>query len=350
MRKNKNVKKKMEKVVIATPLNDLIERVKKEPAIPLIWDGIKENSVGFIVGPAKSCKTIFCENLGLSIASGATDFLGKPLTVNNRKVLFISLEEFYSNRTERNSKQVEKLKRESNKGWEANYIVVNENIPRYINTPEDWKTIEDLISEVKPGVVIIDSLSRLYEGSIEDSAIAKKLMEKLRELTSKFKIVVIVIHHTHKLNNQQQLTIHNMAGSRIIAQEADFMIGMNRTPDGTSYLKPLAYRYADDTVEKVNVFKLDDDLWMKVIKKEYEIKLLSVSDGRRDETNSGRIYEYFQQKAPGGEIVTYSQLEVEFVESKTMSKQTLFNQLEKLVNDGMIKKTKKGEYKIVKKE
>lgn len=128
------------------------------------------------------------------------------------------------------------------------------------------------------------------------------------------------------------------------------MIGMNRTPDGTSYLKPLAYRYADDTVEKVNVFKLDDDLWMKVIKKEYEIKLLSVSDGRRDETNSGRIYEYFQQKAPGGEIVTYSQLEVEFVESKTMSKQTLFNQLEKLVNDGMIKKTKKGEYKIVKKE
>lgn len=70
-------------------------------------------------------------------------------------------------------------------------------------------------------------MSRLYEGSIEESNIAKKLTEKLRELTNNCKITLLVIHHTRKLSQNEPLTIHSIAGSRILAQEADFMIGMN---------------------------------------------------------------------------------------------------------------------------
>jgi KaiC/GvpD/RAD55 family RecA-like ATPase len=87
-------------------LDALIDKVNKEPAIKFVYPGIAPGSIGIVFGPSKSGKTTFCENLAMSIASGANSFLGKPINCTGRKVLFISLEEFYQGRTARNTKQV----------------------------------------------------------------------------------------------------------------------------------------------------------------------------------------------------------------------------------------------------
>jgi hypothetical protein len=43
----------------------------------------------------------------MCMASGISEFLGHAITPNNYKVLIISLEEYWTQRTERNTKQAE---------------------------------------------------------------------------------------------------------------------------------------------------------------------------------------------------------------------------------------------------
>jgi hypothetical protein len=106
----------------ALPLREMIEKVQSEPKREMLYSGIQKNSIGFVFGPSKSAKTIFCENLGLSIAAGKGDYLGLPINSENRKVLFASLEEFYSGRTDRNAKQIQRLIKEvGNDSWLDNY-------------------------------------------------------------------------------------------------------------------------------------------------------------------------------------------------------------------------------------
>jgi RecA-family ATPase len=91
----------LESQVIASSLRDIIARVKKEPKLKMVYSGIKDKSVGVIFGPSKSGKTMYCENLGMSIAAGAKEYLGLPIDIDNRNVIFLSLEEHYANRTDR---------------------------------------------------------------------------------------------------------------------------------------------------------------------------------------------------------------------------------------------------------
>lgn len=336
-------------------LKDMMVKVNKEPSPFMYYSGIKENSIGIVFGPPKSCKTIYCENFAMEIASGSDKFLGSPLHAINRKVLVISLEEFYSGRTSRNKTQLRKFRIEADKldentevpEWlNNNYIVVGENMPRYISTDEDWEILEKVINEIEPGVVIIDSLTRLYTGSIEDSKTAKDVMQKLRELANSTKTTILVIHHTHKLTNQP-LSLSTIAGSRVIAQEADFMIGINKTLDGTRYIKDVAFRYIPEDNDTVKTFTIDENCWIKITGNEEEAKLLAAFDGRKDDLNKDLIYSYIATETSENETTVSSKsLQSKFVSTGHISKQTLFNNLNKLVKEQKISKMSKGNYRI----
>lgn len=347
VKNNISVEKEVSIKSYTASLREMITRVKEEPKVKLIYPGIKENSVGFIFGPSKSAKTIFCENLGLSIASGEDSFLGHPLNIDNRKVLFVSLEEFYAGRTERNILQLEKLNSsEKDNSLLDNYIVVNENMPRYISTDEDWLVLKTLIELHNPGVVFIDSLSRLYDGGIEDSKVAKDVMRRLRELSNETKTTLIVIHHTHKVYNSP-ITIYSMAGSRVIGQDADFMIGMNKTLDGKRYIKNVAFRYGKDDFDKVTVFNIGNDCWLNVVGEEEEAKLLAAYDGRVCDLNKEKVFNFISENSNSEkQIIETKELELSLVKSGIMTKPTLHSQLHKLVEDKKITKVSKGKYSL----
>ena len=204
-------------------LTQLTKRVKSEPPTKYLWGGIKEGSFGFVYGPSKSGKTTFCEGLAMSLASGKKSYFDNILTGKRKNVLFLSLEEYYKERTLRNIKQLEFLKLESL----DNYNTVDENFPRLISGSVEWELLKSIIIDSGSEIVFIDSFSRLYSGSIEESSLAKNIMFKLRELTNDLKITLIIIHHTPKLNGRP-ITIDSLAGSRILAQDADFLIGINK--------------------------------------------------------------------------------------------------------------------------
>ncbi len=329
----------MNEISLTCSLREMINYVKNEPKMKMVYSGIKENSIGFVFGPSKSGKTIFCENLGMSIASGRDTYMGLPIDIENRRVLFLSLEEFYRGRTDRNIKQIAAFSDEERELFFENYFIASRSMPRYLSSDADWGLIKGLIENHKPGVVFIDSLSRLYEGSIEDSKVGRKVMMHLRELCDEMKITLIVIHHTPKIGNSP-LTIDSMAGSRMLAQDSDFAIGINKVSTGKRYVKDVFFRYAPENDEMVRVFEIDKDIWLKPVKEARETKLLFATDNRTDSTKSDLLLESFAQ----GDEVTTGFLMEKYVKTEMMSKQTLHTRLNELKEEGVIRDIGHGKY------
>ena len=138
-----------------------------------------------------------------------------------------------------------------------------------------------------------------------------------------------------------------MAGSRVLSQEVDFAIGINKTADKKTYIKDVAFRYADDSAEKVTVVKMDADQWLTFVAYEDEAKLLSSFDGRRDDSNRDLILSFIEERSALKDgIVTTQEITDAFVTTGKISKQTIFTQLNSLVKAGKITKAGTGEYKL----
>lgn len=331
-------------------IDDLISRVDEEPVLNFIWQGIKEQTMNFIVAPPKVGKTILCENLGMSIAAGCTHYMNSPLWYgDNKKVLIIGLEEYYINRTIRNKKQLIYLDEKiGNATWHTNFDVISSDSPRYIQTKKDWNWLTEAIENISPRIAVIDSLTRLHAGSsIEDSTVCIELTKKLRKIVDRTGVTLIVIHHTHKIKNEP-ISLTNMAGSRILSQEADAIIALNKTPLGKRYIKPLAYRYADDYCESVQTFIINEHAWLIPGNQVNESKLLREFDNRTDTTNKDLVQQYFCNSSEQNDTKTIptSKLIREFVSNGTMTRPTLFSAINQLGEEEIIIKVEKGVYAL----
>jgi len=196
------------------PFTLLINRHDAEPASNMVYLGLPPVAMGYVVGPPKSGKTTFCEGLAFSIASGLDTYMGYPLQPANRKVILFSFEEYWRNRLARNILQVKRLLPSQGEAWLTDHIrSIDETFPRHIHAEEDWALLEKEIRLHQPGTVFIDSLSRLYTGSIEDSRVAQSLTKRLRQLVQDHQILLILIHHTPKQIGRP-LTPHHRLHSR----------------------------------------------------------------------------------------------------------------------------------------
>jgi archaellum biogenesis ATPase FlaH len=330
----------------AISIYELFDLLKDYPKIEMLWRGIPAGSFGFIFGPAKSGKTILCENLGMMLAAQQDELLESGLSSGQHNVLFISLEEFWQSRTGRNLKQIEALHDRLKLSRIDKYKVVDYEFPRNIVTDDDWLTLEKVIKESESDIIFIDSFTRLYAGEIETSRLAKAVAGRLRDMAYKLKITLIAIHHSTKLY-KQPITMDALAGSRVLAQEADFMIGVSKGAFGQRYVKDVAYRYSPEE-DDVIVFEINDDLLVESVEICSETSLFKKSDGRTDETNTNLVLDFFQeQKAAGSDTVPTGELISKFVDSVVMSRPTLFSQLKKLEKRKKIEKMQKGVYKLI---
>ena len=334
----------------AVPINQLIDRVSSEPDIKMIFRGIPVESCGVVFGPAKSLKTTLVESLCLHIAAGINQFMGEPLYAPSRRVLLVSFEEFYRNRTKRNMKQIEYLNANNDldSGWEENLFVVDDSFPRYLTNNEHWHQLEAEIERVKPSVLMLDSLTRMTADAIEDSIVATKVTRKLREITSKFNIAIIIIHHSQKIESRP-LTLATLAGSRVVGQEMDFIIGVGRGYGNTRYLKDVAYRYAADDAENVLVFMSNEGQIAEHIKYASELDVLMPTSETQRHGLENKILEYFITVCQNdtSRAIPMSDLVNAFVKNQMMTKPTLYKLLKKLENNGLIIKVSHGLYSIV---
>ena len=320
------------------------------PEPKYIYRGIPEQSLGVFFGPSKTGKTTLVESLALSIVSGQSTFLGDTISYNSKRVLLISCEEFFRNRTTRNKKQIQYFNERYStvENWTENLCVVDDTFPRYFITEEHWKLLELEIERIQPSLVMIDSLTRLSVDPIEDSTVATKLMKRLREITHKHGIALILIHHTQKMDNKP-ITIASLAGSRVIGQEMDFMVGVNRTTNNIRYLKDVAYRYAADDAEQVLKFTINDSQVVEALEYATENEILLRGGGITDLNDSDTlVLNYITQVSNGNfsVMIKTADFYTNLVENGLTTKPTLHAALNRLEQSGIIKKPEKGLYQL----
>jgi len=325
-------------------LNQMMSIYKTQPKTHYLWSGIKEKSFGLVFGPSKSGKTIFCENLAMSIAMGKDEFFGYPLDGIPKKVLFIGLEEFWQNRAERNQMQYEALSESNQRLIGENYRFQPINFSKRIVRDSDYDELTNTIIDSKAEVVFIDSITRMNLGQLESSSDSEKLMLKLREVCDSLKITLICIHHTPKIGDEI-LTMDKIKGSAVFAQESDFAIGVNCTSKKNRYIKNVFFRYAADDDEIVKEFAIENDCWLDHIEDVNEVELISRTDRRKTNNKSENIIEFLNSNSS----MTYSKQEIVSILSTELKikERQLGYYLQDLVKKKKINTPKLGSYASV---
>lgn len=315
----------------------------KRPKTKFLWSGIKENSFGLIFGPSKSGKTILCEGLAMSIATGAKKFLETDLDGIPKKILFVGLEEQWDNRYERNASQVKHFNDHEIDLIKQNYLYQPIDFTKRIIRESDWDKLEKTITDSKAKVVFIDSITRLNHGNLEDSKTAEEIMQKLREVCYNLKITLICIHHTPKMRDQE-LTMNCIKGSSTFAQESDFAIGMNRTSKGHRYVKNVFFRYAKDDDDTVKEVEIDDFSSLQLIKESEENEILVRSDRRRNTDNRQKILDIFKDR-PNTTIT--KELAVNYIMTQLNVKERMAeNYLKEAIESGTLMNPTRGYYRL----
>lgn len=304
-------------------LKDALTIVEDAPEIEYVFWGIPNlPSVTLIAARAKAGKSIFMENFALALAnSEVKDFLGMAILTFD-KIAVLSFEEILKPRTLRQKKQIEGLDSESKKDITEKIYVFNEDGDQFISSKEEQQDFIKTLLELNPEIVFIDSLGRLGMGQIEDSSFARMLMLFVRECAFIVNCPFIVLHHTVKTKKSDLVELSSMAGSRVVAQEADAVLTILDGQDGIKILKPLAWRYYGDNDTEIH-FKINDYCLLEHI---------STNTGGRIHTKPSetksieKIFKYISEVGRA----TSQDLEEVFVRSKIMSRSTLFESLGKL--------------------
>lgn len=311
------------------------------PERKFLWNGIQENSFGLVFGPAKSGKTILCENLAINIATGSKEYLGYPLSGEPKKVLFVGLEEFWASRFERNSKQIDVLNEEKRLLFQDNFFYQSPEFQHKIVSNEDWEDLKELIIETEAEVVFIDSITRMNHGKLEESKVAEKIMQTLRKICHECGVTIIAIHHTRKLNDEP-ITMDSLKGSSAFAQESDFAIGVRNTNKNHRYLKNIFFRYSSCDDELVKEITMDDDIWLNVINESDEDEVLIRTDRRRADNKRDLISTYINENTS----LTYKTADLidRFTVSLSIKPRQVKTYLSDLVNENKVLNPKRGFY------
>lgn len=305
---------------------------------------ICRGDVGFLFGPAKAGKSIFAENFAMNLASGRKKFIGLPINKPKSKVFYVSLEEDVNVRMiKRGIKQISTFNEAEIRNIEKNLIYSDEGFINCIDTSNDWKILKSSIEEVKPDIVIIDSINR-FNKDIEKRKLANPIMEELRYISNHFNCSIILLHHTNKQYGNKQIDMHSMSGSSALSRNAEFFIGINKI-ENTRYVKFVVNRFSADE-GNCKSFEINDNLIIDNFKDVEEYKLFIDNDGRYKNDNRKLLLECIQDKAKSGGKIRISTLKKNIVDTELMSNKTLYNSLNSLVTENKIIKVKHGVYKI----
>jgi hypothetical protein len=149
--------------------------------------------------------------------------------------------------------------------------------------------------------------------------------------------------------DDRPITIASLAGSRVVGQEMDFMIGVNRSTAGVRYFKDVSYRYHSDDSEYVSRFSINDQ---NIIVPEGPIReadILRASGMYKSPNASETVVHNFMIEQAGDDpskVINASDIYKHLEETKILSRPTLHKAIETLIKKDLISRPAKGIYKI----
>ena len=349
--KNKKNKKNRKKRKTTTPFYDLYKRNKNKEKPKQFWAGIIQGSVGFIYGPSKSGKTILCENLAFAIVTGKKEFLGIPIEIPKSRILYISMEEDVDMRLIlRGDNQYKGNSREEKRLIKDNLTYSDKDFIRVVEKEVDWIKLEKEIKEFENSLIFIDSTNQ-FDIDIENRKDANKMIQRFKDYAQKYHCAIVLIHHTTKIQQGKSMNINTMSGSSALSRKVEFFIGVNYLNNGTRYVKFVNNRYYQPPTDKCKVFSIQSNTLIKLESEDYESVLLGSEDGRVSSDNTDVVIEFINENIGNGDRFQMESLKPLYEgDDKQMARKTLYNQLDKLIEKGVIEKVSQGWYKRIEKE
>lgn len=198
---------------------------------PMLIEGLAPVvGIGEVSGQPGAGKTTGTLNMAFDIATGASETLGYRLDGKPRRVTFFSLElaatainrtikPMASDITEATPEAINLFK---------NLSIYPSGEPIYLDTDPGKKFFEDMLKEYQPEVVFTDSLSHLCAGSLTDDTVARSLMQYIKRMVNKYRILFITVHHEKKRGDRFQGAgeLGDNYGSQWINAALDFSIAI----------------------------------------------------------------------------------------------------------------------------
>ena len=104
--------------------------------------------------------------------------------------------------------------------------------PVNLTDPKHLEQIEALINKHKPLMVVLDSLRSGHDGD-ENSSRVGKVLQELATIAERTGTAMIVVHHTRKLNEDEEISANSSRGSNAILAMMRSQIGLDK-PDPDS--------------------------------------------------------------------------------------------------------------------
>jgi RecA-family ATPase len=110
--------------------------------------------------------------------------------------------------------------------------------PFKLNLDPSFQAFERMIDEVRPEVVIMDSLKTIQTGDINSTTDMQRTFERLKGLRLKYKTAFVILHHENKgtyaaIRDKHIVTAENIEGSGVINQVPEGLF-VARNFDGES--------------------------------------------------------------------------------------------------------------------
>jgi len=149
-----------------------------------------------LIGPPKEGKSFLGLQLGLAVAKGEP-FMGRK--TKKAKVLYLQYDTPHKIWMKRTAKV-----RRNGLTFNENFMMLDPREPDYKKTIDVRKNIEDIvylkniIEQVDPQLVIIDTLRKMFSGDENSSDVGQEVFNALNDIFEKQ--AVVYIHHAHKLS------------------------------------------------------------------------------------------------------------------------------------------------------
>lgn len=134
-----------------------------------------------------------------------------------------------------------------------------------------------------------------------------------------------------------------MAGSRVVGQEADFILGINKLSNNIRYFKEVSTRYKQES-ELVTPFYINGDFWLVKKIDVQEQSLFKTVDHRENPANQELVFNTIEELShESGNIKTSNLIKTL---SGSLGRTVIYGYLKNLEQNGLIDLSEKGFIKI----
>ncbi len=234
-------------IFVGEDFNPMIRRVKNEPNPKQLFLSLfYENELAILFGPTNCGKSLFA----IMIAEATCNVLTEQ--GNLRKVVYFDME-MSDKQQQMRYTDPDSLESHVFPATLKRFTISEESLAK-VNEKTLLEDLEKTITGTGASVAIFDNITFLNSRN-QKAEEAADLMQKLKSMTRRLNVSILVLAHTPKRLATSSMTLNDLMGSSLISAFADSVFVLNKSCKGKDYryVKQLKARSSEIEYGEENV-------------------------------------------------------------------------------------------------